>query len=854
MRWRTLSSRGAHAASLVLALGSIPACSALLDLQDKQPFPPDAPASADATTSDVSTETSAGSSDDGRVTDVTPRADGANDGRVVDASAPDVSTDASADAPPDVRRDADVAEVITDSQSEPTVTGDAPGTCISGRYHCNGSRLDTCNTNGTGYDPGPTCPAICNEVDGRCDACVYGGPDSCAIDGHSRLTCSSAGQWQTAETRQSQLCVGAGLWVSCLHDTDCPALVPANECLHPACPASQCTVAPLPSTTSCGAGAGMCDGNAGNCVVCPANQLRCSGDNLQRCNSIGTAWQLDTPCGPGLCDSVNLRCNGCSVGTSYCKTGTTRVTCGGNGQPGPDETLPGKFCTGAGMWVDCLGDGDCQPVTLPNECQFQGCTSANACAPKSKPNTATCSSGAGTCDGAGNCLVCSSGDFTCSGSILQTCAPSRTSFSQVMDCGSASLCNAGGRDCYACVPSSRTCDPQNVHNLIVCSADGSTSSTSTDANDFCSNGQFVQCRTASDCATPSNSCLQATCTNAACGTAVRGSGTACNGNGTCDGSGRCMGPVGSSCTAGAPALNCQGLDAAGHAQSTSCCQSMLVGGSYSMGRGTHDDCPITLSCSSLDQPEHPATVTGFYLDEFEVTVGRFRKFFNAYQGPFVTATAGANPRIANSGWDSTWNGNLPSNQTTLLANVIQCPSSSWPAADDPPSPDPEQRPVNCVTWYEAFAFCVWDGGRLPSEAEWEYAAAGGDANLFFPWGNFDASVTVLPVNYFGNLRSAKVPVGSAPGGVGRFGQLDLLGSVNEWVLDGASSTWYASASGNPCNDCADLAAVDIPFRGLRGGAWSSSNATTLRSAARTSDAPTARTANYGIRCAHDKTQ
>jgi formylglycine-generating enzyme required for sulfatase activity len=282
---------------------------------------------------------------------------------------------------------------------------------------------------------------------------------------------------------------------------------------------------------------------------------------------------------------------------------------------------------------------------------------------------------------------------------------------------------------------------------------------------------------------------------------------------------------------------------------------MLVGGTFPMGRGASDDCPTSMSCGTLDQPEHSATVTGYYLDAFEVTVGRFRKFYLQYGGPFVSPGAGAHAGIANSGWDSSWNNSsyLPDNSTTLLTSIINCTNSSWPVATDPNPPDPEQRPVNCVTWYEAFAFCVYDGGRLPTEAEWELAAAGGSANLFYPWGNYSSAT--LPANYSVNLHSAKVSVGSAPGGVGLFGQLDLIGSVNEWILDGIGTAWYSPGSnGNPCTDCADLLSSDVTFRGLRGGAWSSSNLATLRSAARKSDDPAALSANYGIRCAHDKTQ
>src|SRR5262249_34890732 len=65
------------------------------------------------------------------------------------------------------------------------------------------------------------------------------------------------------------------------------------------------------------------------------------------------------------------------------------------------------------------------------------------------------------------------------------------------------------------------------------------------------------------------------------------------------------------------------------------------------------------------------------------------------------------------------------------SNLSSCsPYSTWTTAPDAN----EDLPITCINFYEAYAFCIWDGGFLPSEAEWEYAAAGGDEQRAYPWG------------------------------------------------------------------------------------------------------------------------
>ena len=285
------------------------------------------------------------------------------------------------------------------------------------------------------------------------------------------------------------------------------------------------------------------------------------------------------------------------------------------------------------------------------------------------------------------------------------------------------------------------------------------------------------------------------------------------------------GVAGQSCTGG---LTCVGGE--------SCCESVVIpGGTFPMGspdgEGFDDE-----------RPEHTVTVSSYALDKYEVTVGRFRTFVESWDYQAPTPGAGAHPLISGSGWRSAWNEQLPASQAELEEN-IDCngPWSTW-------SGWPDTSPINCVNWYEAFAFCAWDGGRLPTEAEWEYAAAGGDENRLYPWGG--ASPTPSLASYScayggspGDCQTANdLPaVGSIPAGAGRWGHQDLAGSLWEWTFDA-----FDIYSGDPCNDCAN--AQDVAVRVGRGGGFFS-GVSVLRAASRFGGTAGFRSGDYGLRCA-----
>jgi formylglycine-generating enzyme required for sulfatase activity len=250
----------------------------------------------------------------------------------------------------------------------------------------------------------------------------------------------------------------------------------------------------------------------------------------------------------------------------------------------------------------------------------------------------------------------------------------------------------------------------------------------------------------------------------------------------------------------------------------------------------------------------PATVSAFRLDKYLVTVGRFRSFRAAWQGGWHPAAAsgkhthlrgGTGLAATTGGFEAGWASADDANVAPTDVNLTCSPYATW----TPAAGANEQLPINRVNWYEAYAFCIWDGGFLPSDAELEFAMAGGSEQREYPWGAADPGTNNQFAIYGCNYPAAGgkcttfasvAPVGTALLGAGRWGQLDLAGDMFQWDLD----VHFALA--NPCSDCANV--LPGPFRTRRGGDYSV-DMSTLLVAYNPFSEPGYRSDGTGFRCA-----
>ena len=215
-----------------------------------------------------------------------------------------------------------------------------------------------------------------------------------------------------------------------------------------------------------------------------------------------------------------------------------------------------------------------------------------------------------------------------------------------------------------------------------------------------------------------------------------------------------------------------------------------------------------------EQPAHPVTLDGFWIDKYEVTNAQYR----------ACVEDGA------------------------CAQPVEAGSFTRIHYYDDPTYD--SYPVVHVNWHMAAAYCTWTGAALPTEAQWEYSARGPEG-LVFPWGNTfeqdkanycDMHCEGVSDDTYDDGYPDTAPVGSYPIGASWVGALDLAGNVREWVAD-----WYAyypmdEALVNPTGP--ESGKSKIP----RGGSWYD-KPDDLRSTNRGENTPDYTRHKVGFRCA-----
>jgi formylglycine-generating enzyme required for sulfatase activity len=189
---------------------------------------------------------------------------------------------------------------------------------------------------------------------------------------------------------------------------------------------------------------------------------------------------------------------------------------------------------------------------------------------------------------------------------------------------------------------------------------------------------------------------------------------------------------------------------------------------------------------------------------------------------------------------------MPTDQNALKTSLKTPVSGGVPTWTDTVSGN-ENKAINCTSWYEAFAFCIWDGGRLPTEAEWAFAASGGgDASgqRVYPWSVPSSSNTITNGHAVYNWASNQPQVvgSKSPLGDGRWGHADLAGNVWEWEVD-----WYADPFINPCTDCARL--TPGTEKVLSGGGFSQPTSALLAGQHGNRQPPDRTMNEVGFRCA-----
>jgi formylglycine-generating enzyme required for sulfatase activity/serine/threonine protein kinase len=211
----------------------------------------------------------------------------------------------------------------------------------------------------------------------------------------------------------------------------------------------------------------------------------------------------------------------------------------------------------------------------------------------------------------------------------------------------------------------------------------------------------------------------------------------------------------------------------------------VEGGTYKMGRSKGN---------WNERPSHTVMLDDFYISKYEITNAQFARFLTDYQA-----------EVVKSGEDSSELMIELNNWNIEREDTVWKPVSGW-----------EDKPVGSVSWFGAKEFAKWAGGRLPTEAEWEYVARGGKNPKV---NRLVKSIALDSISwYMNNAGSRPEIVGTkSPNELGVY---DLYGNVWEWCADWYDAKYYSkSPRNNPCNTRKPYS--KNPKKVIRGGAYHS---------------------------------
>lgn len=304
---------------------------------------------------------------------------------------------------------------------------------------------------------------------------------------------------------------------------------------------------------------------------------------------------------------------------------------------------------------------------------------------------------------------------------------------------------------------------------------------------------------------------------------------------------------------------------------------LIPAGTFAMGADNAE-------AAADEYPKHNVSVAAFYMDVTEVTNAQFQQFVNA-TGYITTAEQKPDwnelkktlpPGTPKPDDHLLVPASLVFQQTKEPVDLTDytqwwswVPNADWKHPRGPESSieGKDHYPVVHVSWYDAMAYCKWAGKRLPTEAEWEYAARGGRNNNIYPWGNEHVHTGLPKANswegsfpYRNELQDGFLhyaPVKMYP--CNSYGLFDMAGNVWEWCSDWYAADYYKlNADRTVLNPRGPQKSTDpedpsTPKRVLRGGSFlcNDSYCSGYRVARRMKSSPDTGLEHTGFRCVKD---